>query len=75
MSGGARNRVPGLVDGKSIYGDTTIEDTLTSIDETTELTQDELLHSILGELRLMNFHLALITGVPEIMVDDLDGKE
>ena len=51
MSGGARNRVPGLVDGKSIYGDTTIADTLTSIDETTELTQDELLHSILGELQ------------------------
>mgnify|MGYP003675253912 FL=1 len=39
MSGGARNRVPGLVDGKSIYGDTTIEDTLEDSEDLTEVTK------------------------------------
>jgi hypothetical protein len=51
----SRDRNAGLVDPKSIYGDSSIKDAVETIDSNTDTLQ--LLQQIIYELQLINFKL------------------
>lgn len=71
-SGISRDRVGGLIDSKAVYGDSSVEDAVTSLDLETTTSQSELLYNIYGELRLLNarFEEAFQTGINREDIED-----
>ena len=66
MAGVTRDRAAGLIDSKSVYGDSSVEDAVESTDVHLRTLQDEALLTICNELRLLNdrFEEAFRTKLP-----------